>query len=109
AGTGVSILLGNGDGTFGKARFFPSGGLFTSSLAAGDFDGNGTMDVALAAATTVSVLLGDGQGALKAPATYPAGSGAVITSLIALDLNGDGLPDVAVSILNKDGSYGVAA
>jgi multidrug efflux pump len=41
----LSVLLGNGDGTFQTARNFPVGSS-PSSLAVGDFDGNGTLDLA---------------------------------------------------------------
>src|SRR6266851_9785152 len=53
----VSVLLGNGDGTFQAARNFPVGS-FPRSVAVGDFNGDGTLDLAVANAgsNNVSVL-----------------------------------------------------
>ncbi|HTS67965.1 MAG TPA: VCBS repeat-containing protein, partial [Terriglobia bacterium] len=67
----VSILLGNGDGTFTGAASFPAtGGVWSRSIAVGDFNGDGKLDLAVAnmCATTqclngsVSILLGNGDG-----------------------------------------------
>src|SRR5438046_5325737 len=42
----VSVLLGNGDGTFQPARTFPAGSKPTS-VAVGDFNGDGLQDLAV--------------------------------------------------------------
>jgi hypothetical protein len=62
-GQGVSILLGNGDGTFLPPIFYPAG-TYPSSIAAGDFTGNGILDLAVAnqGSNDVSILLGNGDG-----------------------------------------------
>src|SRR5579872_582248 len=65
---GVSILLGNGDGTFATATNFPiGGGAEASAIVAGDFNGDGVLDIAASnpgppnfTGTAVSVLLGNG-------------------------------------------------
>src|SRR5262249_30393592 len=58
---GVGVLLGNGDGTFGPARVFPTGPT-PRSLVVADLNGDGSPDVATAntEANVVSVLLGNG-------------------------------------------------
>jgi hypothetical protein len=58
---GVSLMLGNGDGTLQYADSFPTGSL-PSGVAVGDFNGDGRPDVAVsnAGANYVSVLLNDG-------------------------------------------------
>jgi hypothetical protein len=58
----VSVLLGNGDGTFQAQRTYPVG-MTPTSVAVGDF-GNGHLDLAVANSTSdsVSVLLGNGDG-----------------------------------------------
>src|SRR5881396_3523331 len=65
----VSVLLGNGDGTFQPARTFGVG-TNPQSVAVGDFNGDGKLDLAVAnaGANTVSVLLGNGDGTFQ-PAT----------------------------------------
>jgi len=52
----VSILLGNGDGTFRAAQNFLAGGS-PGSLAVGDFNGDGLPDVAVNAGGGVAILL----------------------------------------------------
>lgn len=102
----VSVLLGNGDGTFQPA--VPSTtGANPQSLAVGDFNDDGNMDLATANYGDVSVLLGDGTGAF-APA---AGSGYGVygnpQSVAVGDFNGDGTLDLGVtSSVYTPGYYG---
>ncbi|PYN06158.1 MAG: VCBS repeat-containing protein, partial [Candidatus Rokuibacteriota bacterium] len=104
----VSILLGNGDGTFLDTPNFPAGNTMPTSVAVGDFNGDGKQDVAVANTSSwvcdprchwgsgaVSVLLGNGDGTFRAPLTYAAGS--YPSAVVVGDLNGDGVPDVAVA------------
>src|SRR4029077_3986700 len=44
---GVSILLGNGDGSFSKAHNYPSGGYLGTAVAIGDFNRDGILDLAV--------------------------------------------------------------
>ena len=79
-GQGVTVLLGNGDGTFQPAStsFYPLSGT-VQAIAAGDFDGDGKTDLAVAvdgsdpAHTGVYILRGDGLGDFQAPALYALG------------------------------------
>jgi len=72
---GVSVLPGNGDGTFGEAVFYPAlpTDTFPSAVAVGDFNGDGNPDVAMANydGDDVTVFLGAGDGTLKSAADYP--------------------------------------
>jgi hypothetical protein len=96
----VSILLGNGDGTFQSARSFADG-LDPQSLAVADFNGDGKADLAEAdfgfngANAGVSVLLGNGDGTFQNALKYPAGPNPV--AVVAADFNADGFPDLAVA------------
>ena len=94
-GINVSVLLGNGDGTFQAAVSFGAGG-YPSSVAVGDFNGDGKTDLAVANSTTsnVSVLLGNGDGTFQAAVSYGQ---AVILSVAVGDFNGDGMTDLAVA------------
>ena len=63
----------------------------------GDLDGDGRLDVATAnyAAATVSVLLNDGSGTLRARLDYRVGRRP--RSVAIADLNADGKPDLAAA------------
>jgi hypothetical protein len=95
------LLAGNGDGTFGAPVGFDSGAL-PISVAAADFNGDGTLDVAVAndIGGDVSILLGRGDGSFNIAPTFPAGAGAF--SLAQGDFNGDGVPDLVTANFNDD-------
>jgi hypothetical protein len=92
----VSVLLGNGDGTFQPAVSYDAGaGPF--GVAAGDFNRDGKQDLAVVnyAANTVSVLLGNGDGKFQPHVDYAVG---IYPFAVAVaDFNGDGIPDLAIS------------
>jgi hypothetical protein len=121
----VSVLLNNGDGTFGSRTDY-STGQFPASVVAGDFNGSGKMDLAVAGNLdiygNVSILMGNGDGSFQRRSVYDEGFG--ISSLVAADFNADGKLDLAVvSTINNtffimkgmgdgsfqvQGTYGVA-
>lgn len=71
-GQGVSILLGNGDGTFAPPEFFETDE-YGTSIVAGDFTGDGVLDLAVANSysSSVSILLGDGRGGFTVLSPIP--------------------------------------
>jgi hypothetical protein len=94
----VTVLLGNGAGSFTQ----PTGSPFAagtnpspSALVIGDFNGDGKPDLAVAdsGSTTVSVLLGNGDGTFGAASTLTAQSGQ--KTIAMADFNGDGNQDLA--------------
>ena len=92
----VSILLGNGDGTF-RPQVPYSTGLGPEGIAVGDFNRDGNLDLAIVndLANTVSVLLGNGDGTFQTHVDYATGLEPI--GIAAGDLNGDGALDLAVS------------
>jgi hypothetical protein len=111
-GGGVSVLLGNGDGTFQPAVNYAAGS-GPASVAVKDFNGDGSLDLAVAdnQGSTLSVLLGNGDGTFQTAGSYGAGSYPL--SVAVGDFTGDGIPDLAlanngannVSILLNDGVW----
>jgi hypothetical protein len=92
----ISILFGNGDGTFQSHLDLPVG-QGPRALVAVDFNNDRNVDIAVANQTdgTVSILLGNGGGSFGSHVDYPAGLGPV--SMAAADFNADGRLDLAVA------------
>jgi len=92
----VSILLGNGNGTFTEALGSPFAvGTNPSHAAVGDFNGDGKLDLAVTDGTdrNIWILLGNGAGQFTlAGSPIPAGYS---TTLAVGDFNGDGKLDIA--------------
>jgi hypothetical protein len=108
----VSVLLGNGDGTFQPAVAYGSGGWDSFWVAVADVNGDGRPDLLVsndcadeACDTTgnVGVLLGNGDGTFQVAVPYGSGGQGAV-SLAVADVNGDGKPDLLVA--NVFGSSG---
>jgi hypothetical protein len=93
---GLSILLGNGDGTF-QTQVNYTTGKAPQGVAVGDFRGNGILDLAVANLNddTVGIFLGNGDGTFQSQVPYATGS--LPYGVAVADFNGDGKADLAVS------------
>lgn len=106
----ISILLGNGDGTFRLVATYATG-TYPGHPVAGDFDENGTLDLAVPSGSGISIYTGNGDGTFKAPHVRSKLKGA----LAAADVNQDGKVDLVVSgtpgkvlLGNGDGTFAPA-
>lgn len=101
----VSVLLGNGDGTFAKHVEYQVPG-HPISIIAGDFNGDGHIDLATVDQyqAQISILLGNGDGTFKTHVEYATGNNPV--ALATADLNGDGNLDI-VTVDYNDNKVGV--
>jgi Bacterial Ig-like domain (group 3)/FG-GAP-like repeat len=116
---GLVIILGNGDGSFKSPTFYSTGDV--ASIAMGDFNGDGLMDIALTDNAQQNVLFFTGNG----DGTFTQGSTSISTptaarGVVVADFNKNGIDDVAyarasgslfdlyVAISNGDGTFQVS-
>lgn len=97
----ISILLNNGDGTFGVSVEYSTGS-YPSSISVNDFDQDGFDDVAVTNATNhnVSVFINNGDGTFAARVNYSLSTYSWPLSLESADLNGDSYPDIVATRQN---------
>jgi len=127
----VTVLLGNGDGTFQIPETLQASNNPTAhTVVVGDFNADGISDLAVSSDSffsnsgSVTVLFGKGDGTFQAPTTVDTETGATpgagievpavnAVGLVIGDFNVDGIPDLAVTnanystvlLGNGDGSF----
>ncbi len=103
----VDIFQGDGNGAFTNVTTLGIGvGAGPSSIVAGDFNGDGNLDFAVAnqSDNTISVMRGDGSGTTFTAASgspFGTGGGTSPAAIAVADFNGDGQLDLAVVENNK--------
>jgi len=101
---GISVLLGNGDGTFQPAVNYDWNENAPASIAIADVNGDGYPDVIvgdgcptdICTGGAVGIFLGNGDGTFQPAITYSTGGS--YAAMAIGDLNGDGKPDLAMAI-----------
>lgn len=100
----LSVLLGNGDGTFQAPVSYSTGGVlpgYGAAVVIADVNGDGNPDLIATTAGGVAVLLSNGNGTFQSAVNYSSG-GSDPVSVVVGDVNGDGRPDLVVA--NRDSS-----
>jgi hypothetical protein len=116
----VSVLIGNGTGSFASGVAYDSGGgegangpntNYPAMVAVLDVNGDGIPDIIVANQLgetngdgSVGVLFGNGNGTFQPVVTYDSG-GITADGVAVADVNGDGYPDIVVG--NASGSVSV--
>ncbi len=103
-GNVISVLLGNGNGTFGSASNFTLGSnYYVSFVAVGDLNGDSKQDLAVASSTEdstgrLSIYLGNGSGGFTASNQNPIATGSSNACWVGIAqvTNGDSNADVVV-------------
>ncbi len=98
----ISILLGDGKGTFSAVPTLIAVGNEPHSVVVADLNKDGRADLITTniASGNISVLLGAGNGMFSAAVSYNAGAGAAAATVG--DFNGDGKVDIATANLNAN-------
>lgn len=103
-GQSPTVLLGYGSGVFNRVAQNAniSAGIYGLSSAAGDFNGDGKLDIAVSTGgpssrSGVAVLLGNGDGTFMQATGSPISLGQTPFAIVAADFNGDGKLDLAVT------------
>lgn len=92
---GVSLLVGNGDGTFKAVPGFASSD-YPEAIVAGDLDGDGKADLGVANIdASISVFLGNGDGTFRSAGNYRVTGDP--ESILIGDFNKDGKQDLLVT------------
>ncbi len=104
----ISVMLGNGDGTFQPTRELPAGfGMYR--MTAGDFNRDGIKDLAIGGGNTqLYILLGAGDGTfarLPAMSVIPGGDlASACNDVDVADFNRDTIQDLVVALGNGYGN-----
>lgn len=109
------LLVGDDDGTLtlflgdGTGRMVSAGVVAqlssVVSIAVGDFNHDGILDVAVTdwRASSLTILLGNGKGALRHAESFPLRVAGTTPHVTVADFNGDGIPDLAVVYDDDEG------
>lgn len=84
--------------TFAHAVAYPTNGTQSNSMAVADLRSDGKLDLVVGNSSTISVLLGNGDGTFAPAVTYAGGS--IANSLAIMDMNGDGTLDIVAGDSN---------
>jgi uncharacterized protein (TIGR03437 family) len=97
--SGVTVLLGNGDGSFTRIETaLAPGSVIDYLYAVADFNSDGILDLLVVVRGRTGVMFGNGNGTFRSPAVFDVGSQYGVAAVG--DFNGDGKPDLLVNLGN---------
>jgi len=94
----VSVLLGNGDGTFQSHVDYHTD-TSPETLNIGDLDRDGNLDLVVGTRSGIVILLGNGDGTFQRFVEYPTPQ---VYAVALADFNGDAILDLAVGTVNSE-------
>lgn len=102
----ISVLLGNGDGTFEPQVTYPLGATTDTDpvwIATGDFNNDGNVDLAVAneGSDTISIFLGNGDGTFKPATDIPTGHTPVAVVAANFNTNSASNNNVDLAVVNQ--------
>jgi hypothetical protein len=104
----IAVLPGKGNGTFKPAISTQVSNIGIGQMVAGDFTGNGKVDVATAfvpATGNISVVLGKGDGTFGSPINSPVNIPLNVQRMIGGDFNNDSKADLALLSLDSSNTF----
>jgi hypothetical protein len=104
------VLINNGDGTFAAPVFYNLPSYLNRNMLLGDFNGDGTLDIAVEGedTNTIEILLNQGNGTFGPVigTTVPTLPENYYQGMVLGDFNGDGKLDVALLTETGENDYG---
>ncbi|MEO8662687.1 MAG: VCBS repeat-containing protein [Bryobacteraceae bacterium] len=97
--TGIGFSAGRGDGTLSLPVMIPIPTFAAFPIAMGDFNRDGSLDIALTGPDGVWTMQGDGKGGFVPGELIPAVD---MSGVAAGDVNGDGFDDIIATSVNGD-------
>ena len=99
--TGIGICIAQGSLAFTPIQMTVSGGpssiyVTLAQPVAGDFNGDGHLDLAMPVEGGIAILLGTGSGTFASADFYDMGQ--IVGAAAVADFNGDNFPDIAVTL-----------
>ncbi|EDM76303.1 Integrins alpha chain [Plesiocystis pacifica SIR-1] len=92
-----NVLRGYGNGDFAPTQAYDAGAELPVGLAAGDFDGDGDLDIATANNEANAAFLSFNEGGMDFGQASQTSVGAVASSISAGDIDNDGVDDLVVT------------